>query len=429
VNEYTRREEVRWTIIAALVLVACMGVAVFMLATAKGPLIPDPAARAQADGAAERVVQAKTCATSAEKLATEIDVFKASAKAARLNAEEPDAGAKPKRTSSRKPPPKEKEPDVAFAWPAAQPTYKQAKALAPCRLATEAAAGERAEAKPAWEAIEKVAQIAPPGTDHNQQIESARSVLKLLESAPVDKVVLATKDAEAEQRKLADKLKSVADTATVREPLPEGIIPRRLAVGIGVALSVITLLLSFLSVRVVSMRRMGVLVPLREAAKMNQSGVHAAAVLRLASQHNGGQPGMVVGAAFGGMLAAVLRPLDSDVFIVGVMGGLLLGLGIQWAIRFVVGPARWRDRATELAEVEKPAIPIVLVLSGVNAGLEGQFIKFFNSLSQADASITVEKLAAQAEEKILAAAEARQQELHMQQFNQQGQPPPGYTPH
>jgi hypothetical protein len=129
-------------------------------------------------------------------------------------------------------------------------------------------------------------------------------------------------------------------------------------------------------------------------------------VLRLAAQHNGGTPGMVIGAAVGGLLAAAIVPADTDVFIVGVMSGCLLGLGIQWAIRMAQGASQWRVRASELADVEKPAIPIVLVLSGVNPGLEAPFITFFNGLSPGDAALTVEKLAAQAEEKILAAADA-----------------------
>jgi hypothetical protein len=148
------------------------------------------------------------------------------------------------------------------------------------------------------------------------------------------------------------------------------------------------------------------LIPLREAAKSSQPGLHAAAVLRLAALHNGGQPGMVIGAAVGGGVAAWLVPADTDLFIVGVMAGCLVGLAFQWIFRLGIGASRWRARANELADVEKPAIPIVLVLSGVNPGLEGPFISFFNGLSPSDAALTVEKLAAQAEERILAAADA-----------------------
>ncbi|HSN99199.1 MAG TPA: hypothetical protein VLS89_12980, partial [Candidatus Nanopelagicales bacterium] len=66
----------------------------------------------------------------------------------------------------------------------------------------------------------------------------------------------------------------------------------------------------------------------------------------------------------------------------------------------------------ELAEIEKPAIPIVLVMSGVNPGLEAQFIQYLRSLSPEDAANAVEKLASQAEERILAAAEAQRSVAH-----------------
>ena len=64
------------------------------------------------------------------------------------------------------------------------------------------------------------------------------------------------------------------------------------------------------------------------------------------------------------------------------------------------------DLAAELGETEKPAIPIVLVLTSVNVGLEAQFMQFFSSLSAEESAATVEKLAVQAEERILANAEA-----------------------
>ncbi|MFT3764903.1 MAG: hypothetical protein QM820_05205 [Minicystis sp.] len=215
-----------------------------------------------------------------------------------------------------------------------------------------------------------------------------------------------TKDAEEAANKLSVDLNAKAATAQIREPIPEGLVPRRLAVGIGVGLSVIALLLSYLSVRVSSNRRLMTLVPLREAAKTSQPGLHAAAVLRLAAQPNGGLPGAVIGGALGGLVAAAVAPSDTDVFIGGVMAGFLFGLGAQFLFRMLGGAARWRQRAGELADIEKPAIPIVLVLSGVNPGLEAPFIKFFTGLSDADAASTVEKLAAQAEERILAAADA-----------------------
>jgi hypothetical protein len=414
VNEYTRREEVRWTLIASLLMVLCIAPAVILLVTAKGKIVPDPQARLLADNAAERIKPAHACVVAAEKLQTEIDVFKASAKTAHVDADDADAGAGPKVPKkqsiqgriNRKLAEKDKEPDVALAWNAAQPSQKASKVLVGCRVTVEASAGQRAEASPAWDAIVKAAAVQPASADKSEELAAAKAMLKLLGDLPVNSIVQHTKDAQDAAQKQSDELAAKADQATVRDALPDFLLPRRLAVGIGVGLSVIALLLSYLSVRMVSNRRLATLVPLREAAKTSQPGLHAAAVLRLAAQANGGLPGAVIGGAMGGLVAAGVAPVDTDVFIGGVMSGFLLGLGIQFLYRILVGASRWKQRATELAEIEKPAIPIVLVLSGVNPGLEGAFIKFFTGLSAADAATTVEKLASQAEERILAAADA-----------------------
>jgi hypothetical protein len=215
-----------------------------------------------------------------------------------------------------------------------------------------------------------------------------------------------TKDAEAAQKARADELARVAQTATVRLPIPDGLVPRRTAVGIGVGLSVLALLLSYLSVRVASNRRFSTLFPLREAATSSRPGLHAAAVLRLAAQPNGGFSGSVMGGAIGGLTAAAIQPADTDWFLGGVMAGFLIGLAIELISRLVEGASRWRERTTELAEIEKPTIPMILVLSGVKPGLEAAFLTFFSGLSDMDAANTVEKLATQSEERILAIADA-----------------------
>ncbi len=431
-NEYTRREEVRWTLVASLLMVLCIAPAVILLVTAKGRRVPDVTARAVADDAAGHVKPAHACVAAAEKLQTEIDVFKGLAKTAHLDADaDVDGGAPgpkvPKKQSylgrfNRKLQEKEKEPDINFAWSAAQPSQKAAKVLAGCRVAVEAAAGQRPDANPTWEAIAKAAAIQPATADKTEELSATRMLLKLLGYLPVDTLAQQTRDAEAAAQKQSDDLAAKADVATVIEPLPDGLVPRRLAVGIGVGLSVIALLLSYLSVRVVSNRRLATLVPLREAAKTSQPGLHAAAVLRLAAQANGGLPGAVIGGAFGGLVAAAVAPVDTDVFIGGVMSGFLLGLAVQFLYRMLIGASRWKPRATELAEIEKPAIPIVLVLSGVNPGLEAAFVKFFTGLSATDAATTVEKLASQAEERILAAADAGAA------ARGQGAPPTGQPP-
>lgn len=402
-NEYTRSEEVRSTLIASVVLILCVAVAVLRLVTAQGQLIPDPNAREASKIAELKNAQGATCSVAADKLVTEIDVFKQSVKAARVSVDEADAAPPPK---WRQPKVVKKEPDIELAWTTAQPTYKQVRALAQCRDLVELTGGVRPAATPAWTAIAEAAALTPPGDDKKQQVEAVKKVHSLLSEAPVEKVQEATREVAATLKTSAEKAKEVAEKAMVREALPEGVFPRRIAVGAGVILCVIALLVSYMSVRVASVRRLATLVPLRDAAKAGQHGLHAAAILKLAGQHNGGEPGMVIGAGMGGLVAALIQPADADLFVAGVMGGLLVGLGIQWGYRILTGSSKWRRRSTELADIEKPGIPIVLALSSVNTGLEAQFLSFFNELPQADAAATVEKLAAQAEERILAAADA-----------------------
>ncbi|WP_438000484.1 hypothetical protein WMF26_12350 [Sorangium sp. So ce185] len=421
-NEYTRREEVRATFIASAILVLCIAVAVLRLVTVEGRLVPDPAARRQAEESEARIAPARACALAGEKLIVEIDLFKKAAKSARMPAPGEEPPAPPPVTKTRAPRntplPKPKEPDKQGAWASAQPLYKQVKTLAGCREATEALLGARVSAIPAWDAIVKAATITPPGTAEAEQFEAAKQLLSLLADIPADKVAQATKDAEAAYKANAERDRERALTAMVREPLPQGVFSRRVAVSVGVGLTVCALLISYLGVRAASMRRLATLLPLRDAVRSGRPGMQAAEILKTAAAHNSGEPGIVIGAAIGGLSAALLAPKDADLFVAGVMAGLLIGLGGQWAFRLALGASRWRARATELAEVEKPAIPIVLVLSGVKPGLEPEFIQFLRSLPPADAAAAVEKLASQAEERILAAADAGA-------AFPQGKPPPG----
>ncbi len=403
-NEYTRGEEIRSTLIASFILIVFVAGAVFRLVTVQGKLVPDPKAHEEAKMAEAKSSQAQGCNVASERLLSEIDVFKSSVKAARVSVSEPDAG--PGRFRPKTPPKKDKEADIGLAWATAQPSYKQAKALAQCRDLIVSVGGVRDAATPAWDAIAKAAALTPPGEDKAQQGEAVRKLHELLSAAPVDKVHEAAKEVAATLKTASEKAKETADKATVREPIPEGLLPRRIAVGVGVVLCVFALLISYFSVRVASMRRLATLMPLREAAKAGQHGLHAAAILKLAGQHNGGEPGLVIGAGLGGLIAAFAMPMDADLFVGGVMGGLLLGLGLQWLVRMMTGASKWRRRAQELSDIEKPGVPIVLALSSVNAGLEAQFLSFFNGLPPADAAATVDKLAAQAEERILAAADA-----------------------
>ncbi len=402
-NEYTRREEVRWTFVASTILVLCIAVAVIRLVTVQGKLVPDVKAQELAQQTADKAVAMHPCAEHADNLVTEVGILNRAAATAKLLAESD----KPKPGSKKKPAKDQKAQDqLELAWGTAATSYKLAVKLAPCRQPVESAVGANAAATPAWDAVLKAAAVKAPGDDNNAQAEAARTLQTLFADAQVDKVVAHVKEAEVSLKDLAAKQKATADTAMVREPLPKGVLSQQAAIGIGVGLCVLTLLLSYVSVAIASSKRASTLIPLRDAARQGKAGLQAAAILRIAAAHNGGEPGLVIGAAMGGLLTALLAPADADLFVGGVMGGLLFGVGVQWALRFAIGPARWRGRATELAEIEKPTTPIVLVLSTVNPGLEPQFLQFFKGLSTEDAAHTVEKLAAQAEEKILAAADA-----------------------
>jgi len=428
----------RWTLVALVVLVLTTGGSVARLMTAKGALVPDPAAIASAKNADARATQAKSCNQAADKLNTEIPVFRASAKAARLAVPVPSATVPLPRGRKVLPPkPKEKEPDIELAWPTAMPAWKQAKALASCRVLLEGVVAATPETTKAWDAVAAAASVAP-GDDHKSQVEAARQLLAALENAPTEKLLDVTKAADATLKKESEAAAEKAKTATIREALPPGLLPRQLAIGLGVLIGVITLLASFLSVRAAASRRLATLMHLREAAKQGQPGLQAAAILTLAATHNGGEPGLVLGAGLGGLGAAIAFPVDADIFVAGVMIGLLLGLGIQWSLRLSQGLSSWRRRATELADIEKPATPIVLVLSAVHVGREAEFWNFFSNLSPPEQSNTVLQLASQAEEQILAAAEASATSMPPPAFQQPhgsmpapgmpGGAPSGYPP-
>lgn len=408
-NEYTRREEVRATFIASAILVLCIAAAVFRLVTVEGGLVPDPNARRVAQESEIRVNTARTCAAAGKTFGDELDLFKKLAKSAQLG--EPPRPEPPPPRGGRGPTLKLPSTQNAQRVPFNAVLHKQAKMLASCREGTEAALdpARRPELAPAWAKLDEVGKIAPPPErgDEAAEAQATRKMFDLVKDLAPEKVQQATRDAEAHYKAEADRDKTRAATAVVREPLPEGLLSRRTAVSLGVGLTVVALLVSYLSVRVASMRRLAMLVPLRDAARTGTPGAQTAAILKAAASHNGGEPGLVIGSALGGLLAALLKPADADLFVAGVMAGLLVGLAVQWGVRLALGASRWRARAAELAEIEKPAIPIVLVMSGVNPGLEPQFIQYLRSLSPEDASNAVEKLASQAEERILAQAEAQ----------------------
>lgn len=407
-NEYTRREEVRATFIASAILVLCIAAAVFRLVTVEGRLVPDPNARRVAQESEFRLSTARTCAAAGKTFGDELDLFKKLAKSAQLGEPPRPEPAQPR--GRRGPTLKVPSTQTAQRVPFNGVLHKQAKMLASCREATEAALDPaRPDLAVVWAKLDEVGKITPPPERGDEAAEAAatRKMFDLVKDLSPDKVQQATRDAEAHYKAEADRDKARAATAVVREGLPEGLLSRRTAVSLGVGLTVIALLVSYLSVRVASMRRLAMLVPLRDAARTGTPGAQTAAILKAAASHNGGEPGLVIGSALGGLAAALLKPADADLFVAGVMAGLLIGLSVQWGVRLALGASRWRARAAELAEIEKPAIPIVLVMSGVNPGLEPQFIQYLRSLSPEEASNAVEKLASQAEERILAQAEAQ----------------------
>jgi hypothetical protein len=404
VNPYTRRSELHWTLGAAAALVVSMAVAIGLLVTAETALVPDLAARQVAVAADGKLAPMAACVRAADKLVTEVDVFKSAAKAARLQVESAAAAAPPPRRRGRAAP--AKAPDLQLAWPAAAPSHKQARALAPCRTTIEASAGaDRSDAE-AWNAVLAAATVETPKDDDKPaQVAAAQRLLTVLGEAPLERLANAAKRAEADLRAVAEQARKHAETATVRAPRPGSVLSREVAIALGVGLSIVALAMSFASMQAASKRRRAALAPLREIAQTRERGLQVATLLKLAAKPNGGEPGLVLGAALGGLIAALIRPLTPDLFVAGVMTGLPLGLGVQWATRLLGDQSHWRRRVKELSDVEKPTIPTVLVVSGVDPGLEEEFLRFFEALSLGEQAATVEKLAAQAEAKILAMAE------------------------
>lgn len=405
-NEYTRREEIRWTLATVFILVPAVAVAIVRLVLAQGPMVTDPEAIKSEAAAQQAQLDFRPCSKAAGKLAAEVSLFERRAEQSKNTAkDEAD-----KRT-------KEEDLEFDLPWPPAAPVLKYAKALhkSECRSRAESAVGMSQAAGPVWDAIKKAAKIKDPGGSKKDQQKAARELLTLFGEAKVEAV---EDHAEKAERKLAanvDEATNKRKTALVRAPLPTGLFPRGAAIGVGVGVSLAALIISYISVRSASMRRGRTLMSLRRFANTPEAGLQAAAIVRLAAHHNGGEPGLVIGSALGGLVAALLSPTDNpnifiaDLFVAGSMGGLLIGLAAQWLLRTLTGVNRWRERTKELGDIEKPTIPVALVLGGVTPGLEKQFLRYFEALPVADAATVVQKLAAQAEEQILAAADASHQ--------------------
>jgi len=398
VNEYTRRDEVRWMLLTAVALVLCIAAAIVLLTTARGPMVHDPAARQAADDASAQSEAFMGCKASATKLSEELALLMSHAKTVNIEPEIGDDG-KPK----PKPKGADKTPDIA--WPVAEPTHKYAASLMRCRAASDEATGGKAPK--GWDAVGAAAKVAVPTKDDDEaQIKASREVKRALSETSLEELGAAVVEADKVLADRAAAARSNAATAKIRQPLPPGLLGRKAAIATGLGLALVGLLVSFFSVRAASRRRATALIPLRAAAKTTHRGHQAAAILTLSAHHNGGEPGLVLGAAIGGLTAATLSRADADWFVVGVMAGLIIGLVFQLVARVVIGLSPWRARATELSEVEKPTLPIVLVLKGVNEGHEEQFVGFLLRLQPTEAAAADEQLAAQAEERILMEAEA-----------------------
>lgn len=408
-NEYTRREEVRWILISAVVLVVCVAGALGLLLTAKPAVVPDEAARAEAKTLRARADDLVRCPDSAKDLKKELGLFKEFGETSGIMKDpEPAPEDPPPNPRGPKPKPKPKPPE-APAWPGAKPTHERAKSILSCAEPASAVTSPDAKAQAAWKGVEKAAAVKPPaeGADAAAQRASAREVFAALEAADLAAleahVIQASREAD-DAAKLAEER---AKVAVVEKPLPRGLLGREVAVAAGVLLSLIALLVSFFSLRATSIRRAGSLTPYRKATRPPERGLQAATILRLAAEPSGGEPGLVIGAGAGGLVAALAGRIDPDWYVAGVTAGLLAGLLAQFVLRSGSGTKGFRERALALADIEKPAVPIVLVLSTIHPGAEAEFLSFFLKLSPSEAANAVEKLANQAEEQILIAADAQ----------------------
>lgn len=408
-NEYTRREEVRWILVSAVVLVACVAGALGLLLTAKPKTGPDETAKAEAVQLRARATEVTRCPVGAKDLKKELGLFRDVSETSGI-LKDPEPPPEPVNPRAPKPKPKPKPPELAApAWPGAKPTHELAKSVVVCAELSKAIVEPDEKTVAAWKAVETAAAVKPPpeGADAAAQKTSAREVFGALDKADLGAVEAhATKALEAADA-AAKTAEERAKTAVVEKPLPRGLLGREVAVAAGVLLSLIALLISFFSLRATSGRRARSLATYRKATRPPERGLQAASILRLAAEPSGGEAGLVIGAGLGGLVAALVGRVDADWYVAGVTAGFLVGLLTQVVLRSVGGAKSFRERALALADIEKPAVPIVLVLSTIQPGAEDEFLSFFLKLSPSEAANAVEKLANQAEEQILIAADAQ----------------------
>ena len=87
-NEYTRREEIRWTLATVFILVPAVAVAIVRLVLAQGPMVTDPEAIKSEAAAKQAQLDFRPCTKASKKLAAEVSVFKTRAAQAKKKAKE-----------------------------------------------------------------------------------------------------------------------------------------------------------------------------------------------------------------------------------------------------------------------------------------------------------------------------------------------------
>ncbi len=395
-------------LVSAVLLVGSVAASLGLLMTAQGPIRASKEAETLAAQAEARAKGLEECVVAAKALTKEVTVFRDVAAASQVFEEESPPPASSASPSAPKPKPKVRPPVATDkAWSAAKNTHAAATRLLACQETANAVATPHEVAKDGWAAVQSVKGIDSPSVGSPNQLSAAKRVLAAVDKAPleavVDHVTFAFETASAD----AVTLRETANGTLVRQPLPKGLLGREVAMFSGVLLSMVALLLSFFSLRARSIRREAALAPYRKAVRSPERGIQAATIIRLATEANGGEPGIVIGAALLGLVAAFVGRVDADWYVVGVMLGVLLGVLGQLVTRNLGSVARFRERVLALTELEKPAVPMVLVLSEVKVGSEQDFLSFFLKLSSSEAALAVEKLATQAEEQILIAADAK----------------------
>lgn len=414
----------RWILVSTVALVGSVAASLGLMLTATGKVVPDMKAREAAQALDAEASALDKCVEAANKLNEEVGFFRGASKVLEQQpepVEEPPApepppkGPKgrplpPPKSPKEKPKPKPKQVDQsAQAWPAATATYVSAGQVEACRTSIEKHAPAEGEAVDGWAAVQTVTKLKVPKPEDptSTSLTAARQVFAAVEKAPVQAVATHAQTARDRAKAAASAATTAADSATIQQPLPQGVLGREVAIAAGVFVSLAALLISFFSLRATSVRRAASLAPYRKSVHPPERGLHAAMILRLAAETNGGEPGIVLGAGVGGLLAAAIARADVDWYVAGVAAGLVLGLLIQTVVKTVGLTQHFRARALAIAEIEKPAVPIVLVLQTVRPGQEEDFVGFFMKLAPTEAAHAVEKLATQAEEQILIAVDAQ----------------------